>query len=392
MRICVTLFVACTLVVLSQSSSLSVAAAAKDVVPDASSTVVTSTADDAQFKRRLFWGCRKDSCCPNCPGTGEPMVYNSYFRECVCATCKDATYTQVVLCRRRCLYGDSNCAQCFPDDATVSLRDAEGHVKKISMKQLSVGDYVLTEKGFSKVFAFMDHVRGVETEYVRLQTASGAKISITADHIVYAHEQREPVHAGTVREGDMLWIEPGYMFNSNNTKLDFVSSRVVKVTYGKEKGMHAPLTEQGSVVVNNVLASSYAKVQTLTWGERTIVTGHALNKYLHTPLYIACTVRPSLCGEAWHAADSGRHAWTQFILDHFSWLQFMNLQHNDMYVALVDHPSVGSCVAAFAQLAIAGILSLVFGPSSFGVAFAVVLVPLFFILKNRSPLLKVKEI
>ena len=41
--------------------------------------------------------------------------------------------------------------------------------------------------GFSRIFAFMDHVSDTEAEYVQLRTASGHQASLTADHTVYAH-------------------------------------------------------------------------------------------------------------------------------------------------------------------------------------------------------------
>merc|ERR1719229_1141474 len=224
------------------------------------------------------------------------------------------------------------------------------------MEVIRVGDLVHTGDGFSRVFAFMDHVSDTEAEYVRLRTASGYELSLTADHIVYAHVGQTPVLAGTIIEGDLLWTASG-------VDAEFAPSRVVRVQHGVERGMHAPLTEQGSVVVNGVLSSSYAKVRSLRWGAWVLVSGHDLNKYMHEPLRLACSLAPSLCDREWHSAE-GRHMWTQFILDRFGWLQAMNSDHSDIRAALVADPSVFSWLASFVQLVAAVLLSAMFGQAS----------------------------
>jgi len=223
------------------------------------------------------------------------------------------------------------------------------------MEHLRVGDAVLTRTGFSKVFAFLDHASDEETEYLRLETALGYNLSLTADHIVYAHAAQTPVLAGSVAEGDVLWIKA-------SADADFIPSHVIKVQRTMERGMHAPLTEQGSVVVDGVLSSSYANIKSLRWGDRVVVSGHDLNKYMHEPLRLACGLKPSLCGPEWHSAE-GRHVWTQFILDRFGWLQAMNYEHSDLRAAFVHEPSIFSCFAGIAQLSAAMLLSALFGPS-----------------------------
>jgi len=283
------------------------------------------------------------------------MVYNSQAFACVCPVCANSTFLQVqTLCRRRCFYGDSNCAQCFPSNAEV-FAQVEGSVIVRSMKELSVGDVVLTQEGFSKIFAFMDHTTDVEAEYIRLETESGHVLSLTQDHILFAHEDRSPVLARSIVEGDIVWIAL-----AANTSVDFAPSRVTKMGYISAHGMHAPLTEKGSVVVNGLLASSYASVKSLSWGHRILVSGHSLNKYMHEPLRLACSVKPTLCSPEWHSPN-GRHAWTQFILDKFWWLQVMNYDHSDLKAALLQEPSAFSWLSAAVQLIAAALLSMTFG-------------------------------
>merc|ERR1719254_450920 len=210
------------------------------------------------------------------------------------------------------------------------------------MEHLRVGDSVLTRTGFSDIFAFMDQVPNEEVEYIQLETESGFELSLTEDHIVYAHEEQVPVLANSIIKGDMLWTaaKPGE---------DLVPSKVVSVRHNLERGMHAPITQQGSIVVNGVLASSYAKARSLTWSNRTIMHGHDLNRLLHEPLRLACALRASWCGPQWHSGG-GRHVWTQFILDTFGWMQVMNEHHSDIRDALVGQPSWYSWLASFMQV------------------------------------------
>jgi len=303
-----------------------------------------------------FWPFTNPSCSGKCDNNQE-MVYHSWSVGCVCAWCETNTWSQVQLCRRKCYVGDSpGCAQCFPSSAAVSVLTPGGAVATRAMEDLRVGDFVQTAGGFSKVFAFMDHVSDTEAEYVQLKTASGYELSLTADHMVYAHAEQTPVLAGTILEGDLLWTASG-------VAAGFVPSRVVKVQHGLERGMHAPLTEEGSVVVNGVLSSSYAKVKSLRWGSSVLVSGHDINRYMHEPLRLACSLVPRLCERGWHSAE-GRHVWTQFLLDRFGWLQAMNSEHSDIRSALVAEPSVFSWLASFAQIGAAVLLSAAFGQAS----------------------------
>merc|ERR1712217_390215 len=129
---------------------------------------------------------------------------------------------------------------------------------------------VLTAQGFSKVFAFMDHANDFEIEYLRLRTDVGSELALTAGHMVYAHIEKQPVLAGSLVEGDILWL----VEKVGSAILATTPVHVVQIQWSRESGMHAPLTAEGSVVVNGVLASSYAGVETLRWGSLPILSGH----------------------------------------------------------------------------------------------------------------------
>jgi hypothetical protein len=221
------------------------------------------------------------------------------------------------------------------------------------MEQLHVGDSVLTSAGYSNVFAFMIHQSGTQADYVQIETQLGLNLSLTAEHIVFAHADRRPVLAQSILEQDVVWIltEP---------HAELVPSRVIRVARTTDRGLHAPLTEQGTVIVNGILASSYAGVKSLQWGQRILLSGHDIGQYIHEPLRFACRLVPSLCSPEWHGV-TGRHAWTQFVIEKFGWLKAMNHAHNDILVAISLEASLFSLLAVFAQLVVAVPLFVIFG-------------------------------
>ena len=68
----------------------------------------------------------------------------------------------------------------------------------------------------------------------------------------------------------------------------------------------------------------------------------------------------SLSRPEWHDAN-GSHIWTQFILEHFGWLQNANMAHADFKEALFgDAATAASRVAVLVQVAAAAVLSVAY--------------------------------
>jgi hypothetical protein len=256
---------------------------------------------------------------------------------------------------------EGNRAQCFPSRAEVLVKLQDGMIVARSMAQLKVGDMVRSSTGFSKLYAFGHHSTIMKTSYVKLKTAAGFTLTTTYNHIVFAHAERIPVWAGSVVEGDLLWVLAD--------GVDFVSSRVTRVEDKEEYGMHAPFTEDGTIVVDHALASVFSVTKNTQWGDRIILSGHDKAKYIHEPLRIACAVQPSLCGLKWHDAQ-GQHLWTKFLINMVGWIPRLaqnvsyDLKESSLVVGLVQvvatvflmlcamlgtgvlTPLLGSCVVA----------------------------------------------
>jgi uncharacterized protein YjbI with pentapeptide repeats len=134
--------------------------------------------------------------------------------------------------------------KCFPGSATVQL--ASGAIKR--MDALDIGDSVLVGPGvFSPVFMFTHRLPTlVVPDFVKLTTASGAALTVTPGHLIYA--DNELVAAGSVRVGAALRLADG------STSVVARAERSVA-----DIGLFNPQTVHGDVVVDGVVASCYTR-------------------------------------------------------------------------------------------------------------------------------------
>lgn len=156
---------------------------------------------------------------------------------------------------------------CFPGESVVTTGTGE---KKL-MKDLRVGESVLalSDDGLlrpSKVLLFLDRSETARTEYVTLVTDTGKSITATPTHLVLRWEKPErsqirnanPVYAKRVRINDTLLTVDGG--NGGGRRLRLRTERVVAVRHTELRGLYAPLTFDGTLVVDDVVASCYAVI------------------------------------------------------------------------------------------------------------------------------------
>ncbi|XP_062235051.1 sonic hedgehog protein [Platichthys flesus] len=151
---------------------------------------------------------------------------------------------------------------CFPGSSTVTLQD--GTTKPV--KALQTGDRVLAADAhgqpvYTDFIMFIDQDSTTRRLFYVIETDSGQKIALTAAHLLFvgqgnsterAHRRMSAVFASQVRPGHTVFV------------LDAERLRPVTVTriYTQEhEGSFAPVTAQGTVVVDQVLASCYAVIQ-----------------------------------------------------------------------------------------------------------------------------------
>lgn len=150
---------------------------------------------------------------------------------------------------------------CFPGDALVSLEG--GGTKR--MRDVQPGDAVLSSSSpdglgpltYSRVLSFLDRQPDVNKTFYVIRTNSGASISLTAAHLIFVsnchdttNSSLRTVFASDVKPGQCVMTSRGI----EGTEFALVSS----ITERRSRGLYAPLTQHGSIVVDNVLASCYA--------------------------------------------------------------------------------------------------------------------------------------
>ena len=142
------------------------------------------------------------------------------------------------------------------------------------MSDLRVGDSVLSMDGsgamvYSEVLLFLDRDPGQVRTFINLKTDSGRVLTLTPSHLVETSKfdsvssgslestrsEFRSTFAGTVESGDLVLV---------NIDGSLHAEKVVEVSVNKLKGVYAPLTYTGTLVVDDVLASSYAVIDSQT--------------------------------------------------------------------------------------------------------------------------------
>jgi len=147
--------------------------------------------------------------------------------------------------------------KCFPKDATVILDNGETK----TMEQLRIGDKVLTQSTsgdltYSKIIMFLDwKPDAVSSDYVEIKAENPKRrIELTKKHLIFKSEDGqnfEAVFAENVKAGDIIKA-----LSSDGSSI--VTTRVSKVKLKQKHGAFAPLTEEGTLLVNGIMASCYA--------------------------------------------------------------------------------------------------------------------------------------
>lgn len=132
---------------------------------------------------------------------------------------------------------------CFPEDSTVVASDGN----TVSMKDLKTGTNILSSGGtYSPVFMFGHRDTRTWMKVVEIRTSHSNTVRLSPGHYLYVNGGLKP--AERVTEGDRLTTDNGK------------SVTVTKVEMSIGRGMYAPTTLSGSLVVDGILASCYTDV------------------------------------------------------------------------------------------------------------------------------------
>ncbi|XP_078390756.1 sonic hedgehog protein [Cetorhinus maximus] len=192
---------------------------------------------------------------------------------------------------------------CFPASAQVSLEN--GGTK--SVKDLKPGDRVLAADGegnllYSDFIMFLDRVEAVKKVFYVIETREPRRrLSLTAAHLLFAGQESSPgqvLFASKVRPGHLVYITDG-----EGHQLQ--PATVEKVYLEEMAGAYAPLTVQGTLVINQVLASCYAVIEDHTlahWAFAPVRMSYAVKSLFspNDPLMVNSTVQEN--GVHWYSS------------------------------------------------------------------------------------------
>ncbi|XP_043914740.1 tiggy-winkle hedgehog protein-like [Protopterus annectens] len=192
---------------------------------------------------------------------------------------------------------------CFSAKATVQLED--GSFKLI--KDVGIKDKVLAvdKRGkqlFSEIVLLMDVVPDYVGEFVAIE-AGGRHLHLTPAHLLFIagsdSSSFDPVSifAGQVKKGQYVHVvEP---VNGGVEKV-----RIERVCRVQDHGAYAPLTEEGTIVVDNILASCYAvfsNPKVAHWSLAPFRWLHSMNKTLEYFINASLNLgQDPKCGIAWY--------------------------------------------------------------------------------------------
>lgn len=126
------------------------------------------------------------------------------------------------------------------------------------MRQLNIGDRVRTlgtngEAMSSEVIAFLHKEIDTEAQFFNLETNGGNNVKLSARHLIFRKKTNTSsisvVFASEINIGDLL-------YTSNGSVPSYEA--VTRITMTTEIGVYAPLTRQGTLLVDGVLVSCYA--------------------------------------------------------------------------------------------------------------------------------------
>lgn len=134
------------------------------------------------------------------------------------------------------------------------------------MRDLQINEAVLTADSsgalkYSKVILFLDRHSENRRLFFTIDTENNRSITLTPSHLIYTatlwnsdFKSGPAVFARDIQPGDYIYVRRSVL------DLSLTVEKVLRVRHHVDKGVFAPLTQEGTIVVDNILASCYAVV------------------------------------------------------------------------------------------------------------------------------------
>ncbi|TKR72253.1 hypothetical protein L596_019729 [Steinernema carpocapsae] len=150
---------------------------------------------------------------------------------------------------------------CFSDDTMVKTADG----RKIRMDEITMKDWLMSFNGskliYSKMETWLHRMPKLKSEFFRFKLENGKMLKLTAKHYIYKSScsggdlplnliPKKAFLAEDVNVGDCLFtVSDNY---------DVEMSPVTKIDIVEQTGIYAPMTTNGNIIVNDVLASCHS--------------------------------------------------------------------------------------------------------------------------------------
>lgn len=166
----------------------------------------------------------------------------------------------------------SRAGGCF--DSSSQVMTPSGPV---SIQDIRVGDQILSldsegKPVFSPVLMFLDRDPDSTRSYFTITTSSGKTITLTGSHLIYVLDdydvndfngslsRKRVQFARQVIPKQFVVVTDDVNSVTDDNPKTISIEEVISVTVESKIGAFAPLTKEGNLVVNNVLASCYANI------------------------------------------------------------------------------------------------------------------------------------
>lgn len=139
---------------------------------------------------------------------------------------------------------NENCkelSKCFPSDALLTTPQGP---KKVG--DVSIGQIMLTKSGFAPVVLFGHYKPDAKSVMKKFTTESGHELTMSPDHyaILDDHSRKQ---AKNLAVGNRLLVGAKY-----------TPSRITQIECQTKTGLFNPFTPDGTIIVNDVLVSTYS--------------------------------------------------------------------------------------------------------------------------------------
>jgi len=178
------------------------------------------------------------------------------------------------------------------------------------MADLSVGDRVLTVDSdghlrYDDVIAFVHRQPQLLTSFTVIATVAGRRLVATGDHLIFTSSDQSASFGDAAKPSFVAHLHPGndsvYVTASGSKRLGV--SMVTNVTMVTGRGVFAPLTSTGTIVVDGVAASCYA-----------LVSSHRVAHWSMAPVRLAAGACSWwTCQENTASLVDGVHWYAQFL-------------------------------------------------------------------------------